>query len=582
MNILKQIKEEIKSYKEDSIEISPGVQFSQFKVLKKAYSYASSKFEQGQTDPLTKKKKVFYQISRFRARVTAKMLDFDMKDLRVISNRIFDLWAQLKAYLLEKKVKNWAKENGFSIVLNEIIASCADFGSAVVKKPKGKPAETKDLKYLYLDPAVKNIDDSAFIIEEKKLRKDEIADMKGIWNKVNEVLDNFPADKKKITVYERYGLVEETVKFEKRMVIIADAIGGSKDGVELFNEKIDEYPYQDFHINKIDGRWLGVGTYEELFDSQIRANTIANQKARALELSSRQVFHTPDDVVARNVLEDLDIGDIIKSPNGINPLQVENRGLSEFASEEARYELLADRLTFTFDAVRGETLPATTPATNAMLQNQNAASIFEQMKENLAVQITDFIKEQILPEVTKSSKGEHIMRFVSKLPDLEKFDKLFTDNISAQVASKYLNETGFYPEDADVDKSRETILQKLKDGGLIRSVKLPAKFFSHISDVDFIIDNESRNIPLQAQNLQALLGMVMSNPQALQNPLVKSMIYSYAEMIGISPIELENAQQQTNENIQTNEGGMPATGAVQGLPASGRTPTRVPQQVNRP
>jgi len=377
----------------------------------------------------------------------------------------------------------WAKDNGFSVILNEIIQSVADFGSAVVKKPKGKPAEVKDLKYLYLDPAVKNLEDSAYIIEEKRLRKDEIADMKGIWNNVSKVLERFPSDKNKIKVYERYGLVEEKGKFVKKLVIIADALENDKDGIELFNEKIDEYPYQDFHINKVDGRWLGVGTYEELFDSQIRANTIANQKARALELSSRQIFHSPDDIVARNVLNDLDIGDIIKTPNGINPLQVENRGLSEFASEEARYELLADRLTFTFDAVRGESLPATTPATNAMLQNQQAASIFEQMKENLATQIIDFIKELILPDITKSSKREHIMRFVSKLPDLEKFDKLFTDNISAQAAAKYLNETGFYPEEADVNKSRDTILQKLKDGGLIRSVKLPKGFFTDISDV---------------------------------------------------------------------------------------------------
>jgi len=37
------------------------------------------------------------------------------------------------------------------------------------------------------------------------------------------------------------------------------------------------------------------------------------------------------------------------------------------------------------------------------------------------------------------------------------------------------------------------------------------------------MDNESRDIPLQAQNLQALLGLVMGNPQAVQDPLVKSL-----------------------------------------------------------
>jgi hypothetical protein len=44
MTILDRIKQEIKSYKEDTIELSPGVQFSMYKTLKKAYSYKSSKY----------------------------------------------------------------------------------------------------------------------------------------------------------------------------------------------------------------------------------------------------------------------------------------------------------------------------------------------------------------------------------------------------------------------------------------------------------------------------------------------------------------------------------------------------------
>lgn len=577
MTILNRIKSEIKSFIEESVDTSPGVAFSQYKTLKQAYLYRSSKFKNGQTDPLTQKKLVFYQISRFRARVTAKMLDFDIKDLRVISNKIFDLWAQLKAYLLEKKVKNWAKENDFSIVLNEIIQSCADFGSAVVKKHKGKEAVVKDLKYLYIDQSVKYIKDSAYIIEEQKIRRDEVEAKRGIWKNIDELLDSIE-DGKKTTIYERYGFIEEDGKFTKRMVVISDAIKSNENGVELFNEEIKEYPYSDFHINKIDGRWLGVGTYEELFDPQIRANTIANQKARALELSSRQIFVTPDEIVARNLLQDLDIGDVLTVPNGLTPLQVESRGLSEFASEEERTELSADRNTFTFDAVRGESLPATTPATNAMLQNQNTISVFEQMKENLATQIVNFIQGSVLPDVTKSSRGEHIMKFVSKLTDLEKFDQLFTSHISEKAAYGYLTKTGFYPEDADVDKSSSDILKKLKDGGLVRSVKLPEGFFSDISDVDFIMDNESRDIPLQAQNLQALLGLVMGNPQAVQDPLVKSLIYAYSELIGISPIELENAQTnqpQQNENIPSPQGGGTTIAGQPGLPTGQGAPPGV-------
>ena len=570
-DILTQIKKEIEAYKEDSIETSPGVYFSQYKTLKKANAYKSSKFEKGDIDPLTKKKKVFFQISRFRARVTAKMLDFDVKDLRVISNRVFDLFAQLKAYLLEKRIKNWAKENGFTTVLNDIVQSCADYGSAVVKKPKGKPAEVKDLKYIYLDTSVRNIHDSAFIIEEKEMRRDEIEAKKDSWDNVDEVLRIF-ADDEKIKIYERYGIVEEDGEFKKKMTITTDRTGRGKKGLILFDEEIDEYPYQDFHINKIDGRWLGMGTYEELFDIQIRTNTIANQKARALELSSRQIFWSPDDLVAQNIMKDLDIGDILKAQN-ISPLQVENRGLSEFVSDEQRYDELADRLTFTFDAIRGESLPSTTPATNALLQNENAASVFQQMRENLATQIVKFIKELVLPDVVKVSRSEHVLKFMGDMKDLEKFDRLFTNQISQQTAYKYLSKTGFYPEKGSIMKLEETISKKLKDSGLFRSVKIPAGFFSNISDVDIMMDNESRDIPLQTQNLQTLIGMIMPNPQALDNPLIKSIIYAYSELLGISPVELELAQNEQNQNanLQTTQGRLPQVNPEQGLATGQRT-----------
>jgi len=43
MTILNRIKSEIKSFIEESVDTSPGVAFSQYKTLKQAYLYRSSK-----------------------------------------------------------------------------------------------------------------------------------------------------------------------------------------------------------------------------------------------------------------------------------------------------------------------------------------------------------------------------------------------------------------------------------------------------------------------------------------------------------------------------------------------------------
>ncbi len=66
-------------------------------------------------------------------------------------------------------------------------------------------------------------------------------------------------------------------------------------------------------------------------------------------------------------------------------MPVENRGLVELKEEQSFWEILADRETFTYDVIRGESLPATTPATNATIQAQMATSIFDQAREDLAI-----------------------------------------------------------------------------------------------------------------------------------------------------------------------------------------------------
>ena len=206
-------------------------------------------------------------------------------------------------------------------------------------------------------------------------------------------------------------------------------------------------------------------------------------------------------------------------------------------------------------------------------QNENAASVFQQMRENLASQIVEFIKELVLPDVVKVSRSEHVLKFMGDMKDLEKFDRLFTNQISQQTAYKYLSKTGFYPEKSSIMKLEETVSKKLKDSGLFRSVKIPAGFFSNISDVDIMMDNESRDIPLQTQNLQTLIGMIMPNPQALDNPLIKSIIYAYSELLGISPVELELAQNEQNQNanLQTTQGRLPQVNPEQGLATGQRT-----------
>ncbi len=187
-----------------------------------------------------------------------------------------------------------------------IVRNIADFGSCIVFRLKGISTEVVDLKSLYFDHSIQKIQDAPFIIWEKEFLNIEIADKN--WKNKKILLNS---DKEKITIYLYFGYFEKRGRFKKGLKIYSEEMPGYKDGVLLYEADLDEYPFYDFHLNKVNGRFLGVGTYEELFDSQIRALTIAGLKARALELSTKQIFAVSDKTAYKNLSTDLETGDVI-------------------------------------------------------------------------------------------------------------------------------------------------------------------------------------------------------------------------------------------------------------------------------
>ena len=110
-----------------------------------------------------------------------------------------------------------------------------------------------------------------------------------------------------------------------------------------------------------------------------------------MELSSLHLFQTQDKLIMKNALTDLVSGDIITTRSDLKPVQNEERNLPAFDDEEKSYIAQAERLSFAYEAVRGEALPATTPATNALLANQQATSVYAFKRENFTNSLRDFL-----------------------------------------------------------------------------------------------------------------------------------------------------------------------------------------------
>jgi hypothetical protein len=69
-------------------------------------------------------------------------------------------------------------------------------------------------------------------------------------------------------------------------------------------------PYEE-----VDGRGLGKGVIESLFEAQVWTNYSEKQKKDMLDLAAKIIFQTTDgNIAAQNVLTDSEVGQIVSVP----------------------------------------------------------------------------------------------------------------------------------------------------------------------------------------------------------------------------------------------------------------------------
>lgn len=573
-SIFSYIRNEADDFYNGTISIVPGYTHNQYEIIKRAHLYTNSKYEDD--SPYLGREKLFYNIVNPPNDVASRMLNVDTKHIR--------LWpmnprSTFSTYLLEKELKVWLKKSKFGKILNQIAEEAPRFGSVALEKMKGD-VRIVDIRKLINDPTVEKIQDSRFITVISYMTPAELR--KTGWDNVEEAIAQFantdtpPAFEDKsgdlnylqstpyIKVYKRYGEVpkkwidggksEEMVRavficagvefLEKN----AEGEAVEERGVILFKSKWHkEWPFKDFHYTKVKGRWLGVGITEMLFDMQVRMNELKNQKRIAMELSSMHLFQTPDKQIVRNVLTDLLPGDVIISKSGIAPIANEERNLPAFRDEEEGYSNHADRLTFAYEALRGEPMPASMPATNALLANQQAGSVFAFKRENLGLFLQEFFNELVLPQLLKDMTAEHIMRFTGAPEEIQKIDEMATELHLNDYIKRELLTTKNLPTPFTLEEIKNKRKAQLRKDGDSRFILVKEGLYNDLEfEFDFVIGNEQVDPAALVQNTQAVLMAVAQNPGLLDDPRLKLLFYKYAEGLGVSTGEIELAESQAS------------------------------------
>ena len=451
-SLFSRIESDIDHYLFNKVEISEGVFFNQYDLIKRIYRFKNRSL----TEKINSDLSYNYYFDMISPRVDSevKNLRFDTKNILVFSaNPVKDFAA---VFLANASMKDWLSENGEDLKLKEAVEEFVSNGNVGFKKVDGGYEIVDALNTYITNITAKDVEDTD-IIERHEMTAIDLKKMNG-WDNVDKVIKKFgnktftssnlttPTDttKKMYEIFEFTGEVSERefnevkgkkggsddVFFLAKIIVAGMKKGGGREKVVLFSEKLkgsmSDY-YLFAHRGKYEGRFWRVGMYETLFDHQIRANEIGNQLARGLDWASRVIFRSKDSKILQNIRADVDNGDVIITDD-LAQVDVRMRGLDQLIADWNRLMTDADRVSNSFDVVRGESLPSGTPFRLGMLIDQNAGRLFVVLRQKLTLVYKRVFREWIMPELVKGMKGKDVFRFVGEVEILDQLREIMVNN----------------------------------------------------------------------------------------------------------------------------------------------------------
>lgn len=484
----------INAYIGRSIEVSPGVQFSQHDLLERIYRFKNRNLS-GSKLNADLSYNYFSDIISPRIDSEVKNLRFDSKHILLFSQNPRKDFAAI--FLSNAYLKSWLSDNGEDVKLKSAVEEFVANGNIGFKRIGGGYEIVDPLNTYITNQKAETIEDTD-IIERHEMTASQIKRMEG-WDqevaddviknlsnktfKASETSSDIETSASRYEIYEFTGEVSEREfnevqgkgdgeehKYILAKIIVA-GLHSNKSGKkyvlyaeELVGSLSDWYKYA--HRGRYENRFWRVGMYEMLFDHQIRANEIVNDLSRGLNWASKVIFKTGDDSILENVRADLENGDIIRSAD-LAQVDVRMRNLDQLIADWNRLITDADRLSNSQEVVRGESMPSGTPFRMGILLDQNAGKLFAYLRQKLTLPYKQVFKDWILPDLLSDIRGVDIFRFTGDEDILEQLRVLMAEN----WYMKNLIKIGPHPKEMAEAIKAEKIQELQKKDPAIKNVK---------------------------------------------------------------------------------------------------------------
>lgn len=454
------VREAEDNYINGTTHLSEYVEWDMHETLERIDAYLNSKHISGATDSLGREKP-FFNIVTAATNIWYRATDIDRKNIRILPDKSTNTGMAFVATVL---LQNWMKSSRFGVFLNEWGRTLARYGSAVVKfveKDGELIASVIPWNRLIVDPidfdAIPRIE--KFYKTPAQLRKMTEYDQDAVDGLINAIstrktLDGNQKDNQSnfIELYEVHGempdylLTDEDlddaddVKYVQQMHVVSfvqtgmDGKGNKEyEEYTLFRGREKKDPYMITHLIPEDGRTLAIGAVEHLFESQWMQNHTMKNMKDTLDLASKIILQTADtNFINRNVLSAIETGDIMVHAANSPLTQVNNTAPNITAQQNfsSQWRTLAQEITSTPDAIRGNTLPSGTPYALGGLLAQEANSLFELMTENKGLHIEDMMRMHILPFIkTKMNTKDEVVAILDE-NEITEIDRMYIPKVA--------------------------------------------------------------------------------------------------------------------------------------------------------
>jgi hypothetical protein len=524
-DLVKQTRGEIRNFLDETISITSipaengrtyDYKFSQRTNIALIDMYWNSQFTSGPKDKAGHEK-IFLNVGKFRTEVAEMQVDIDVSNFLFIPTSA-DYWTP---WFLSKDFLDYVREHDYGELINEWGADYPRYGTAVSKRV-GDEVQRVAIKRLMNSQDATTLKNAAmsggYVIEQMELTKYQIEQYPD-WNIGNlaKELDGST----KFPVYERYGLITEAdiemaqgkeVKhrdsqnfFLGMSVVATDVSKEHKGGGLLFCEEVkeDDFPYDEVHWARQDGRWQGIGVMEEQFQNQLAKNLTTHYRMKSMMWAGKKMFQKNTADGPDNLAREVEDGGVVNLGVGgqMTLINTQSQHLGDIQSFDNVVDVQADKTSFTYEGATGDSPKAGTPYSLQVIVDETLQKHFGKKKEKLGAYLRRvFFNQQVKIFQKERSKKDRTMSFAMNDEGVEMLREAM---IELKTAQRYMKQD---PTDRrSLTDIREAVTQEfIKSPYML--VDIPKETYKDAKfKTDLILTGERRNVLAEMETLKTLL-----------------------------------------------------------------------------